>query len=69
MMGISAKCLRSLVGFRKIERRRQQHHKEDANIGVGLGRMVCAGFLPIIVQFWRILVLKLVVIAFILLIA
>jgi len=63
-MGISARWLKSLVGLRKVERQ-QQHCKEDADVG----RMVRAGFLPIIMQFWRILVLKLVVGAFISLIA
>jgi len=51
-MGISARWLKSLVGLRKVERQ-QQHRKEDADVG----RMVRAGFLPIIMQFWRILVL------------
>jgi hypothetical protein len=63
-MGISARWLKSLVGLRKVERQ-QQHRKEDADVG----RMVRAGFLPIIMRFWRILVLKLVVGAFISLIA
>lgn len=59
-MGISARWLKSLVGLRKVE---QQPRKESADVG----RMVRAGFLPIIMQLWRILVLKLVVGAFILL--
>jgi len=52
-MGISARWLKSLVGLRKVER--QQQHKEDEDVG----RMVW--HLPISLQFWRILVLKLVV--------
>ena len=53
-MGISARWLKSLVGLRKVER--QQQHKEDEDVG----RMVW--HLPISLQFWRILVLKLVVV-------
>jgi hypothetical protein len=56
-MGISAKWLRSLVGLRKVERQ-QRHHKEDVDVGVGPGRMVRAGFLPIIMQFLHILFLN-----------
>ena len=52
-MGISARWLKSLVGLRKVERQ-QQHCKEDADIG----RMVRAGFLPIIMQFLHILFLN-----------
>ena len=52
-MGISARWLKSLVGLRKVER--QQQHKEDEDVG----RMVW--HLPMSLQFWRILVLKLVV--------
>ncbi|CAD6232959.1 unnamed protein product [Miscanthus lutarioriparius] len=37
-MGISAKWLRSLVALRKVERQ-QRHRKEDADVGVGPGRM------------------------------
>ncbi|XP_066396415.1 histone deacetylase 10, chloroplastic-like [Miscanthus floridulus] len=37
-MGISTKWLRSLVGLRKVERQ-QRHRKEDADVGVGPGRM------------------------------
>ncbi|CAD6213992.1 unnamed protein product [Miscanthus lutarioriparius] len=37
-MGISTKWLRSLVGLRKVERQ-QWHRKEDADVGVGPGRM------------------------------
>ena len=53
-MGISARWLKSLVGLRKVERQQQQQ-KEDEDVG----RMV--RYLPINLQFWRILVLKLVV--------
>ena len=56
-MGISAKWLRSLVGLRKVERQ-QWHRKEDADVGVGPGRMVRAGFLPIIMKFLHILFLN-----------
>ena len=56
-MGISTKWLRSLVGSRKVERQ-QQHRKEDADVGVGPRRMVCAGFLPIIMRFLHILFLN-----------
>ena len=51
-MGISARWLKSLVGLRKVERQQQQQ-KEDEDVG----RMV--RYLPINLQFWRILVLKL----------
>ena len=53
-MGISARWLKSLVGLRKVERQQQQQ-KEDEDVG----RMVW--HLPMSLQFWRILVLKLVV--------
>jgi len=56
-MDISAKWLRSLVGLRKVERQ-QRHRKEDADVGVGPGRMVRAGFLPIIMKFLNILFLN-----------
>jgi hypothetical protein len=59
-MGISAKWLKSLVGLRKVERRRQQQQrKEDADVGVGPRRLVHTGFLPIIMQFLHILFLNL----------
>jgi hypothetical protein len=59
-MGISAKWLKSLVGLRKVERRRQQQQrKEDADVGVGPRRLVRTEFLPIIMQFLHILFLNL----------
>jgi hypothetical protein len=63
-MGISARWLKSLVGLRKVERKQQQRHrKEDEDAG----QMV--RLRPIILRFWRILVLKLVVGALMLFIA